>query len=301
MDTESKTPEELKATVKEKYAKISEQPGDRNARSCCGASGASQEVYNIMTDDYDEVEGYNPDADLGLGCGLPTQFAKIKEGDTVIDLGSGAGNDCFVARHETGATGKVLGIDFTEPMITKARENAEKLGFNNVEFRYGDIEDMPVSKNLADVIVSNCVLNLVPDKQKVFGEIFRVLKPGGHFSISDIVLVGDLPDALREDAEMYAGCVAGAIQKDTYLGYIREVGFEEISLQKEKPIVLPHDILAKYLSEREIENFESGSTGIYSITVYAQKPGSDIESGQTNKIEMIAGDGPACEPGSCCC
>src|SRR5699024_6705572 len=150
--------------------------------------------------DYSEVEGYNPDADLGLGCGLPTEFAQIKEGDTVIDLGSGAGNDCFVARHETGPTGKVLGIDFAEPMIAKARKNAEKLEFNNVEFRYGDIEDVPVSDDLADVIVSNCVLNLVPDKQKVFSEIFRVLTPGGHFSISDIVLVGDLPETLREDA-----------------------------------------------------------------------------------------------------
>src|SRR5690606_1956894 len=175
------------------------------------------------------------DADLGLGCGLPTQFAQIKEGDTVLDLGSGAGNDCFIARHETGASGKVIGIDFTEAMIQKARINAEKLGFNNVEFRQGDIEDIPVSDAVADVIVSNCVLNLVPDKQRVIGEIFRVLKPGGHFSISDIVLIGELPTALQEDAEMYAGCVSGAIQKEEYFGYIRKAGFENITLQKEKP------------------------------------------------------------------
>ena len=142
-----------------------------------------------------KLEGYNPDADLGLGCGLPTQFAKIKKGDTVIDLGSGAGNDAFIARYETGETGKVIGIDFTPAMIERARQNTEIRGFNNVEFRQGDIEQMPVTANTADVIVSNCVLNLVPNKDGVFKEIFRVLKPVGHFSISDIVLVGNLPES----------------------------------------------------------------------------------------------------------
>lgn len=303
MNKSQKSADELKETVKKKYARISEQSAEQNAGSCCGAGGTSQEVYNIMTDDYSDIEGYDSDADLGLGCGLPTQFARIREGDTIIDLGSGAGNDCFVARHETGPSGKVLGIDFTEPMIAKARKNAEKLAFNNVEFRYGDIEDMPVSDDLADVIVSNCVLNLVPDKKKVFSEIMRVLKPGGHFSISDIVLVGDLPDALREDAEMYAGCVAGAIQKETYLGYIRQMGFEDISLQKEKPIVIPDDILSRYLSAEEIEEFKNGTTGIYSITVYAQKPGKAADTDQDEKAEaeMETKSGGACEPGSCCC
>ena len=187
-----------------------------------------------MMDDYSETSGYVEDADLGLGCGLPTQFAKIKKGDTVIDLGSGAGNDCFVARHETGSEGKVIGIDFTPIMIQKARNNAEKLGYNNVEFREGDIDAMPVSNDVADVIVSNCVLNLVPSKQKVIGEIFRVLKPGGHFSISDIVLVGNLPDALKEDAEMYAGCVAGAIQKTEYLQFNKRRRFSKYSNPKGK-------------------------------------------------------------------
>lgn len=301
MSTKNQTSEELKETVRAKYNQISKQSRDYNASSCCGSGASSQEVYNIMTDDYSEVEGYNKDADLGLGCGLPTQFARISEGDTVIDLGSGAGNDCFVARHETGPKGKVLGIDFAESMIDKARKNAEKLGFNNVEFRYGDIENMPVSDNLADVIVSNCVLNLVPDKQKVFSEIFRVLKPGGHFSISDIVLIGELPEALREDAEMYAGCVAGAIQKDTYLGYIEDLGFESITIQKEKAIVIPDDILHKYLSKQEIEDLKNGSTGIYSITVFAQKPGA--EDHPYEKIERVEGkqSGPACTPGSGCC
>jgi SAM-dependent methyltransferase len=301
MSTKKKTSEELKLTVKEKYSQISEQPLDFNASSCCGAGESSDEVYNIMTDDYSEVEGYNPDADLGLGCGLPTQFAKIEEGDTVIDLGSGAGNDCFVARHETGEEGKVIGIDFAEPMISKARKNADKLGFNNVEFRYGDIEDLPVSDDVADVIVSNCVLNLVPDKQKVFSEIFRTLKAGGHFSISDIVLAGDLPVALREDAEMYAGCVSGAIQKDEYMGHIKELGFENITIQKEKTIELPDDILAKYLSEEEINEFKNGDTGIYSITVFAEKPGGESEIDvDEQEIEMIDA-GNVCGPDSGCC
>ena len=293
-----KNPEALKNIVREKYTQIANQDKALNQSSCCGAGGSSAEVYNIMTDDYSDLQGYNQEADLGLGCGLPTQFAKIQPGDTVIDLGSGAGNDCFVARHETGESGKVIGIDFTEAMIKKARANAEKLGYNNVEFRQGDIDDMPVSDSVADVVVSNCVLNLVPDKQKVISEIFRVLKPGGHFSISDIVLVGDLPEALREDAEMYAGCVAGAIQKEEYLRFVQEAGFENISLQKEKAIVIPKDILRKYLSEEEIQSFKQRETGIYSITVFAQKPGE-----KKNKPKLILSQiqGDSCTPGSGCC
>ena len=289
---------ELKQLVQEKYAKIAEQDKVENASSCCGATSSSQKVYNIMTDDYSELEGYESVADLGLGCGLPTQFAKISKGDTVIDLGSGAGNDCFVARHETGLEGKVIGIDFTPAMIKKARENAEKLGFNNVEFREGDIDDMPVSNAVADVVVSNCVLNLVPDKPKVIGEIFRVLKPGGHFSISDIVLVGDLPAALKEDAEMYAGCVAGAIQKPDYLQHITDAGFANLTLQKEKPITIPDDILLKSLSEEEVKTFNQQDIGIFSITVYAEKPGAKKEKPRLKLAELKASD---CKPGSGCC
>lgn len=265
------TDEKLKQVVKDKYAEIALQDKDVNAASCCGATGCSTEVYTIMADDYTKLEGYNPDADLGLGCGLPTQFAKIKKGDVVIDLGSGAGNDCFIARHETGAEGKVIGIDFTEAMIERARTNAETRGFNNVEFRYGDIDKMPVTANVADVIVSNCVLNLVPNKQKVFAEIMRVLKPGGHFSISDIVLVGELPAKIRQAAEMYAGCVSGAIQKEEYLGQIKEAGFANVTLQKEKAIVVPDDILARYLTADEIAQYHNSKVGIFSITVYGEK------------------------------
>lgn len=290
--------EELKNIVREKYSQIAEQDKALNQSSCCGAGDASTEVYNIMTDDYSGLEGYSSDADLGLGCGLPTQFAQIKEGDTVIDLGSGAGNDCFIARHETGVSGKVIGIDFTPAMVKKARINADKLGFNNVEFREGDIDDMPVAENIADVVVSNCVLNLVPDKQKVIHEIYRVLKPGGHFSISDIVLVGELPKALQEDAEMYAGCVSGAIQKQVYLNFIKEAGFTDIELQKEKPINIPNDILSKYLDAEALEAFKSGKTGIFSITVFAQKPGEKVK-----KPKLIMSDlqDNSCAPGSGCC
>jgi len=263
---------EIKEMVRQKYSEIALQDKETNASSCCGAGGCSTEVYNIMSEDYNELDGYNPDADLGLGCGLPTQFAKIKKGDTVIDLGSGAGNDCFIARAETGEAGKVIGIDFTEAMIDKARNNAEKLGFNNVEFRQGDIEKMPVTANVADVIVSNCVLNLVPNKQAVFAEIFRVLKPGGHFSISDIVVTGTLPEQIQSAAEMYAGCVAGAIDKEQYLGYISEAGFKNITIQKDKSIIVPNDILKNYLNDEEIALYKSNVTIIRSITVYAEKP-----------------------------
>lgn len=266
------TVENLKEMVKQKYSQIALQTKEDNESSCCGAGGCSVEVYNIMSDDYTTLDGYNPDADLGLGCGLPTQFAKIKAGDTVVDLGSGAGNDCFIARAEAGETGKVIGIDFTPAMLEKARSNAEKRGFNNVEFRQGDIENMPVSSDTANVVVSNCVLNLVPNKDGVFKDIFRVLKPGGHFSISDVVLIGDLPGALRKDAEMYSGCISGAIQKDEYLDLIKANGFENITLQKQKPIILPVDILANYLNQEELTEFKKGKAGIFSITVYADKP-----------------------------
>ena len=267
-----KTQDQIKELVKQKYSEIAMQDKETNASSCCGSSCCSTEVYNIMADDYNNLEGYNPDADLGLGCGLPTQFAKIKKGDIVIDLGSGAGNDAFVARHETGETGKVIGIDFTPAMIEKARRNTEVRGFNNVEFREGDIEKMPVGGNLADVIVSNCVLNLVPNKDGVIKEIYRVLKPGGHFSISDIVLEGELPKEIQQAAEMYAGCVAGAIQKQAYLELIETNGFKNITVQNDKPIVVPDDILREYLSEEQLAAFKQSGTGITSITVYAEKP-----------------------------
>lgn len=265
------TNEKIKEMVKQKYSEIALQDQETNASSCCGSGGCTTEVYNVMSDEYDHLEGYSADADLKLGCGLPTEFAKIQPGNTVVDLGSGAGNDCFVARHETGETGKVIGIDFTPEMIDKARLNADKLNYNNVEFRLGDIENIPTMSNIADVVVSNCVMNLVPNKPKAFSEVHRILKVGGHFSISDIVLTGDLPEKIKNAAEMYAGCVASAIQKDHYLDIIKNSGFKNITLQKEKPIIIPNDILKNYLNEEEIETYNSNKNIIFSITVYAEK------------------------------
>ncbi len=281
-----KNESEIKELVREKYSQIASQSKTKNASSCCGATGCG-DVYNIMADDYTKLDGYNPDADLGLGCGLPTEFAKINVGDTVVDLGSGAGNDAFIARRIVGERGRVIGIDITEKMIELAKKNADKLGYKNVEFRHGDIDSMPLFSNKADVVVSNCVLNLVPNKHKVFGEIFRVLKPGGHFSISDIVIEGALPSKWREIAELYAGCVSGAIQKSDYLGIIEESGFTNITLQKDKTIVIPDEILAEYLSAEEIDEYKKGKVRITSITVYADKPSKDERK--------------CCEPGSSCC
>lgn len=292
----------LKAIVRTTYTAVADQSRAYNAVSCCGVGPASAlDNPAIMADDYSQLPGYVAEADLGLGCGLPTQFANIQPGDTVIDLGSGAGNDCFVARYETGPSGKVIGIDFTEAMIARARQNADKLGFNNVEFRQGDIEQMPVADNVADVVVSNCVLNLVPNKQQVIAEIFRVLKPGGHFSISDIVLRGTLPDQLREAAEMYAGCVSGAIQQTDYLQFIEQAGFTGIVLQKEKPIFLPDDLLVNYLTSDEIAAYRATADAIISVTVYAEKPGAatNPDKPRVKLADLTAGS--ACTPGGGCC
>lgn len=293
----------MKSTVREKYAEIARQSRETNAASCCGVGTPG--TYTIMSDSYTHLDGYNADADLGLGCGLPTEHAHIAEGDTVLDLGSGAGNDCFVARAATGPKGKVIGVDFTPDMIRRARLNAEKLGFNNVEFRQGDIEELPVSDNSVDVVVSNCVLNLVPNKRQVVAEILRALRPGGHFSISDIVLSGDLPEALRQSAELYAGCVSGAIQQEEYLEMIREAGFQNIQVQKAKPILIPDHILLEHLSEQGLQDFLASGTGIFSITVYAEKPGGAPRPASTEKRKVNLAELKTaiacCEPGSSCC
>ncbi len=266
-----KSPDELRSLVRAKYGQIAEQSKEGNPSSCCGGTSCGETPgYSVMADNYSKLAGYHPDADLGLGCGLPTEFALITEGDTVVDLGSGAGNDCFVARSVTGEKGRVIGVDMTGKMIEKARQNAGKLGYDNVEFVHGEIEDNPLDDNTADVIVSNCVMNLVPDKDRAFRETYRILKPGGHFSISDIVLDGRLPGKLKEDAEMYAGCVAGAVQKDEYLQIIRKAGFKNVKIQKVKSIQLPREILQKYLADDELEKFGK-IFGIFSITVYGEK------------------------------
>lgn len=280
------TSTDIKDVVRTAYAGIATQSKDENAASCCGVGGCSTVDYTIFAEDYSKLSGYVADADLALGCGIPTAFAQIHEGDLVVDLGSGAGNDAFVARAIVGSAGKVIGIDMTPEMIAKARDNADALGFNNVEFRLGDIENIPVSANRANVVISNCVLNLVPDKGRAFQEMFRILKPGGHFSVSDVVLQGELPSGLRNDAEMYAGCVSGAIQRDDYIALLQRAGFVNVTIQKQRRIDLPDSILRAYLPPDEIaamRSAESDGEGIFSITVYGMKPVQ------------------ACDPTSGCC
>ena len=264
--------EELKSIVKEKYGKIALQIDQDN--SCCGSSSCCgpQVDYTVFSEDYKTKDGYNPDADLNLGCGIPTDYAGIKNGDHVLDLGSGAGNDCFVTRAIVGETGKVTGLDFTEPMILKARENCAKLSFKNVEFVPGDIEKMPFDDKLFDVVISNCVLNLVPDKSRAFSEIFRVLKPEGHFCVSDVVLKGTLSDKMKKDAEMYAGCVSGASEMTEYMKIIENSGFLNVKVHKQKEIKLPDSLLSEYNDKNELKSFHEGDTGIFSITVSGTKP-----------------------------
>ncbi len=263
---------ELKEIVKEKYGQIANQSKQQNATTCCGSSGCcSTTDYSVFSDSYAKVDGYQADADLGLGCGIPTQYAGIEKGYHVLDLGSGAGNDCFVARSIVGETGKVTGLDFTDEMLVKANENRDKLGFSNVEFIKGDIEAMPIVDGSVDVVVSNCVLNLVPDKRKAFSEIMRVLRTGGHFCVSDVVVKGDLPEKILHDSEMYAGCVAGAVDWDEYIGIIAAQGFTDIKVHTSKQIEIPDDILSFYLNGEELRQFKQSGTGLFSITVSAYK------------------------------
>ena len=266
----AKLQETYKEIVKTKYNLIAAQS---NTVTCCckGDSAAWDKDYTIFSDSYKKLEGYSEAADLGLGCGLPTEFAQISKGDTVLDLGSGAGNDCFVARALVGEKGKVIGIDFADKMLQKARANTLVLGYKNVKFHKGDIEQLPINDAVIDVVVSNCVLNLVPDKKKAFSEIFRVIKQGGHFSVSDIVITGTLPDKLLKEAEMYAGCVAGAIPKADYLELIQQQGFSNIAVQKEKEISIPDEVLTKYLNPEELQAYRNSEIGIFSITVFASK------------------------------
>lgn len=264
-----KTNEEKKELVKQRYSELAINSDALKSGCCCGTnpSSPSKKVFTIMSEDYSQLKGYESDADLGVGCGLPTQYARIKEGDIVLDLGSGAGNDCFIAHAEVGETGKVIGIDFSPQMIEKARKNAEKRGYTNIEFIEGDIEDMPLPDNSVDVVVSNCVLNLLPEKNKIFKEIHRVLKKGGHFCISDVVLNGVFPKEFTDNASMYAGCIASAIQKSEYLAEIEKVNFSNINIERTKTVVIPDDVLEEHLDASTIAKYKAGNVGIYSITV----------------------------------
>jgi len=260
---------EIKEVVRDKYAKIVKQSeAKENSSGCCGSSEID---YSVFNDNYSELEGYVAEADLNLGCGIPTEYAGIKKGDTVVDLGSGAGNDVFVARVLVGNEGKVIGVDFTEEMLEKAIQNNKKLGYNNIEFKFGEIENIPLQIDEVDVVISNCVLNLVPDKVKAFSEIYRVLKPGGHFCVSDIVLIGELPEGLKYSAAMYAGCVSGALQKDEYLSNIYQSGFSNVDIKTTKGIQLPDELIKEYLSDDELKLFRESEIGIFSITVVGFK------------------------------
>lgn len=260
---------DIKTIVKEKYGRIALQT---EPAGCCGpASDCCGVDYTVFSENYESQQGYNKDADLGLGCGIPTEYAGIEPGQYVLDLGSGAGNDCFVARAIVGESGRVTGLDFSEEMLNKARSNAQKLGYTNMEFVAGDIDDMPLENNQFDVVISNCVLNLVPDKNKAFDEIMRVLKPGGHFCVSDVVIKGELPEKLRSDAEMYAGCVSGAMQMDDYLETIKMAGFRNVKVHKQRSIEVPANILTLSLNEEEMQDFRNNKIGLFSITLSGYK------------------------------
>ena len=237
------TDETTRAFIRERYASIVTGRPLPVSASCC----ASTELSSFVEQGYPEMEGYASEAALSLGCGIPTAHAGLRPGEIVLDLGSGAGNDVFIAARSVGDSGRVIGVDMTPEMIAKANANAAKLGVKNVEFRLGEIEALPVDDGAVDVVISNCVVNLVPDKAKAFSEIHRVLKPGGRFSVSDIVLDGELPEPVRRSAELWAGCVSGALQKEEYLGIAREAGFD-VAIEKERRIEIPEEIVAAALA-----------------------------------------------------
>lgn len=258
--------DELKKIVQNKYAEIV-----TTQSSGCGCGCSPEKEASFLIADYPQVEGYVAEADLKLGCGVPTKLADIKDGDTVLDLGSGAGNDVFIVRQIVGDTGTVIGVDMTPEMIERATLNNEKLGFKNVEFKLGDIENLPVENNSIDVVISNCVLNLVPDKAKAFSEIYRVLKPGAHFCISDIVNDGRLPEGLKESAEAYAGCVSGAISRNKYLSIIKDNGFVDVEVKQSIKTDIPDEILSAYMTTKEIADYRKSDLGIFSVTVVGYK------------------------------
>lgn len=261
------TASDIKSIVREKYGAIA-RAGARTTTAACCADGS----LDMIGDAYEAVDGYVADADLALGCGLPTRHAGIAAGNVVLDLGSGAGIDAFVARRLVGEGGRVIGVDMTPSMLERARANAARLGYANVEFRFGEIEALPVEDGTVDVVISNCVLNLVPDKAAAFAETFRVLRPGGHFCVSDIVASGPLPDGIRKAAALYVGCVAGAIPEADYLATIRQAGFSEVRIAERKPIALPDAALREHLSPAELQAFRASAVELASVTVLGSRP-----------------------------
>ncbi len=269
---------EIKKVVREKYGSIARDEGSCCApsASCCGGDRAEEISKRIGYGD-DEISSVPDGANLGLGCGNPLAMASLKEGETVLDLGSGAGFDCFLAASRVGKEGKVIGVDMTPDMIDRARENARKGNYTNVEFRLGEIENMPAADNSVDVIIANCVINLAPDKSRVFREAFRVLKPGGRLMISDIALLKELPDPIRESIEAYIGCVAGASKKDEYLKTIKNAGFKDVQVLEETsfPVeFLFNDPVGKAIIEKlkmPIDEVKEIGKSVISIRVQGRK------------------------------
>lgn len=271
---------EIKKVVREGYAKIAKQGSSCCApsTSCCGSTDLAQDISKSIGYSEEELKAVPEGANLGLGCGNPVALASLREGETVLDLGSGAGFDCFLAADRVGETGKVIGIDMTPEMLEKARENAEKGNYRNIEFRLGEIENLPVADNSVDVVISNCVINLAPDKKKVFAETFRVLRPGGRLMISDIVLLKELPDFIKKSIEAYIGCLSGAIMRDEYIATIKATGFQEISIVGQTPFPvgdIANDPTAKAIiknSEIPPEKITEVANSVISIKVSAVKP-----------------------------
>ncbi len=253
---------DIKKIVKEGYAKVAKQGSSCcSSGSCCSSSKNARDISKNAGYTEEEMSAVPDGANLGLGCGNPLAIASLKEGDTVLDLGSGAGFDAFLAAKKVGKAGRVIGVDMTEEMLERARSNAKKGGFENVEFRAGEIEKLPLENNSIDVIISNCVINLSPDKKAVFKEAFRVLKSGGRLMVSDLVLAKDLPLSIKESKEAYVGCLSGAVKKNEYLGFINQAGFQDIKVMSE----------SSYAVDAMFGNFEDVQDAVVSISVSAVK------------------------------
>jgi len=274
-----KDKKEIRKVVREGYAKIARQEiSCCCSKSCCGSTPSAQDISRTVGYSHEEINAVPEGANLGLGCGNPVAIASLKQGDIVLDLGSGAGFDAFLASPKVGKAGKVIGVDMTPEMVKKARANAQKGKYNNVEFRLGEIEKLPVDDNSVDVIISNCVINLSPEKEKVFAEAFRVLKSGGRLMVSDLVLVKDLPRIIRESVEAYVGCLAGAVRKEEYLRYIIRAGFQNVAVisQSAYPIdAMANDVTAQMVKNNagiDCRDLKDAESAVASVKVSAQKP-----------------------------
>ncbi|MCK8603173.1 arsenite methyltransferase [Desulfoferrobacter suflitae] len=272
--------EEIKRAVKSGYAKVALQniPCCGSNSTCCGSTAQAEGISKRIGYSNEELQAVPDGSNLGLGCGNPVALASLKEGEVVLDLGSGAGFDCFLAASKVGPKGKVIGVDMTPEMIEKARQNAAQGNFTNVEFRLGEIESLPVSDDHVDIIISNCVINLSPDKKKVFQEAFRVLKPGGRLMVSDMVLLKELPPIIRQSVEAYVGCIAGALMKQEYLAAMEDAGFEEIKVVGED--IYPIELISADPTLQAIyadldlssEKIKDLSASVASLKVSAAKP-----------------------------